>query len=197
MMEMIFKTRNGRMSDRQRAHVEEKFGKLTRYMDEITMVQVETTTEHRQGEGEIHRIQVTIQAEHGVIFRADQHAPDLYAAVDMAQNVLQRQIKRYKDKYWRRNKLRRKTEAGRVPELAFPASSMNIPDGDPELDDENEGPQLVRVKEFVLRPMFSDEAIEQMELLGHTFFVFRDAETEQVSIVYRRKDDNYGLIIPQ
>ncbi|NJK80731.1 MAG: ribosome-associated translation inhibitor RaiA [Chloroflexaceae bacterium] len=191
-MDIIFKSRDGKISERQREHIEQKLEKLTRYLDQIMTITIETATEQHQGAGEVQRVQVTLLAEHGLILRAEQHATDLYTAVDMVQDVLQRQIRRYKEKHWRRGKLRHRIDTEPLPDTVAALEA----NGAADVIDEEE-PQLKRVKEFTLRPMFSDEAIEQMELLGHTFFVFRDADTERLSIVYRRKDGNYGMIIPR
>lgn len=190
-MELTVKSRNGKVTDRQRAHIEDKLSKLARYMDEITSGIVEVRTEQQRNAGEIHRVQVTLVGDHGVILRAEERSPDLYAAVDEVQAVLQRQIKRYKEKFWRKNRQRRLSEA----ELAPAAVAV----AEPESAEAEEGAdtQLIRTKQFTLRPMFTDDAIEQMELLGHSFFVFQDAESQRLSVLYRRRDGNYGLIVPE
>jgi ribosomal subunit interface protein len=190
-MDLIFKTRNGsRVSDRQRTHIEQKLNKLARYLDQINSATVEVTTEQRQNEGEVQRLQVTLVGEHGIILRADQRAADIYAATDLVQNVLQRQIKRYKEKHWRRGRLRHR--AGEFIASELSDAMTDAEDAEPQPDR-----QVMRVKNFELLPMYSDEAIEQMELLDHSFFVYRDADTAQISIVYRRHDGNYGLIMPE
>lgn len=188
-MDMIFNSRNGKISERQREHIEQKLGKLTRYMD-LTSMKVEVFTQQRQDQGEVHRVQVTLVGDRGVILRADQSANDLYTATDMVQDVLQRQISRYKDKHWRRGRLRRK---GGEFVVAEPLLDSGFP---VVADDAQEERRILRVKEFAIKPMFSDEAIEQMELLDHSFFVFRDADTLRISVVYRRRDGNYGMIVP-
>jgi ribosomal subunit interface protein len=188
-MDLILTSRNGKVSERQRTYIQEKIGKLTRYADSIQSAKVEVATEQRDNQGEIHRVQITLVGEHGIILRAEKQASDLFAATDQAQDVLKRQIERFKDKHWRRGRLRRKGEdfvdvdpvVDPIPDTAM--ISMN--------------PRITRMKKFALKPMFSDEAVEQMELLGHNFFVFRDADTSQVSVVYRRNDGNYGLIVPE
>jgi ribosome hibernation promoting factor len=187
-MELILKSRNGRISERQRSHIEEKMNKLARYLDQISKMTVEIAEEQRRTEGAVHRVQVTLVGEHGVLLRAEQRAPELYAAVDEVHDALQRQIERYKEKHWRRGKLRR--QGGEIVE-ALP--ELN---GAATLAAEEQRPRIVRTKEFQVKPMFSDEAVEQMELLGHNFFVFRDAETSQINVLYRREDGNYGLIVP-
>jgi ribosomal subunit interface protein len=188
-MELIVKSRNGKVSERQRAYIEAKLGKLERYLDQISKVTVEIMEEQRRSEGTVHRAQVTLTADHGVVLRAEERATDLYAAIDLVHDTLQRQIQRYKDKHWRRGRPRR--VAGEA--------MLNAPESYSEVagEEEEQVPRIVRTKEFEVKPMFSDEAVEQMELLGHDFFVFRDAETNKINVLYRRQDGNYGLIVPE
>lgn len=187
-MELIIKSRNGRVNERQRMYIDEKMNKLARYLDQISKMTVEITEEQRRTEGQVHRVQATLVGERGILLRAEQHAPELNAAVDEVHDVLQRQIRRYKEKHWRRGRLRR--QGGEIID-AFPleASAASI--------EEAPRPRIMRTKEFQVKPMFSDEAVEQMELLGHDFFVFRDAETSSINVLYRRQDGNYGLIVPE
>jgi ribosomal subunit interface protein len=190
-MELIVKTRNGKISDRQRHHIEEKLNKLDRYLDQLSTAMVEVSHMQQRHAGEVYRVQVTLTGAHGVILRAEEQAGELYGAVDAVLAILQRQITRYKEKTWRRGKLRRQGEdfIDILPDMSQVAVL--------EESDEPQERQIIRTKEFRLRPMFTDDAVEQMELLGHSFFVFQDAETERVSVVYRRRDGNYGLIVPQ
>jgi putative sigma-54 modulation protein len=185
-MELIVKSRNGKVSERQQVYIKEKLSKLERYLDKISKVTVEIAEEQRRNEGNMHRAQVTLVGDHGILLRAEQRAADLFSAIDIVSDNLQRQIQRYKDKHWRRGKLRR--QGGDIVEVA---SEVN---GAVEEDDQR--PRIVRTKEFQVKPMYSDEAVEQMELLGHDFFVFRDAGTSQINVLYRREDGNYGLIVP-
>lgn len=185
-MDLVIKSRNGKVSERQRAYIEEKLGKLERYLDQIHKVTVEVSEEQRRNEGLVHRAQVTLQGRGGVLLRADQRAPELYAAIDMVSDTLQRQITRFKDKHWRRKPRRAVEQPVIVETLGASADTV---------DEEEEVPQIVRTKEFAVKPMHSEEALEQMELLGHDFFVFRNAENNLVNVLYRRKDGNYGLIV--
>ena len=186
-MDLVIKSRTGKVSERQRAYIEEKLGRLERYLDQINKVTVEVSEEQRRNDGLVHRAQVTLQGNGGLLLRAEQRAPELYAAVDLVSDTLQRQIKRFKDKHWRR-KSRRGAEQ--------PMNMEMLGSGDSALDDsENDVPQIVRTKEFAVKPMDSEEALEQMELLGHDFFVFRDAQNNFVNVLYRRRDGNYGLIV--
>jgi ribosomal subunit interface protein len=190
-MELTVKSRTGKVSERQREHIDEKLRKLERYMDGITSATVEVHTEQQRAAGEIHRVQVTLVGARGVYLRAEEEAADLYAAVDAVEEVLERQIKRYKEKYWRRDRSQRTERAsGQVVAEAAPVAQAEASDPAPER-------VVIRTKQFSLRPMFVDDAIEQMELLGHSFFVFQDAESRSTSVLYRRRDGNYGLIVPE
>lgn len=194
-MDLTVKSRHGKVTERQRKHIEEKLGKLGRYMDQITSATVEVRTEQQRQAGEIHRVQVTLTGDRGVILRAEEQASDLYAAIDEVQGVLQRQIQRYKEKYWRRQRQRRQPDKVAVSEMEMAAIAVTD-EGDADEQPAREI-EVIRTKQFTLRPMFTDDAIEQMELLGHSFFVFQDAETSRLSVLYRRRDGNYGLIVPE
>lgn len=182
-MELIVKSRSGRVSERHRSYIEEKLTKLQRYLDGIEKITVELDEDQRRSDGALQRAQVTLVAEHGILLRSDQRASDLFSVIDDVTDTLQRQIKRYKEKNWRRGRLRR--QDGDFGEL---------PTSEPVATEEAQA-RIVRTKEFQIKPMYNDEAVEQMELLGHNFFVFRDAETNQVNVLYRRSDGNYGLIV--
>jgi ribosomal subunit interface protein len=193
-MDLTIKSRNGKVSERQRGHIEAKMQKLVRYMDGITSATVELHTEQQRSAGEIHRVQVTLVGEHGVFLRAEEEASDLFVAVDEVEEVLERQIKRYKEKYWRKGRGRR-SERGPVMEPeSEPTTAAPEPTAPVEPPAER---AVIRTKQFSLRPIYVEDAIEQMELLGHTFFVFQDAESSRTSVLYRRRDGNYGLIVPE
>lgn len=190
-MELQIKNRNGKVTERQRAYIEEKLRKLERYLDGIGDVSVDLAKVQQRGVGEVHIAQVTLQTPQGTILRAEERDPDLFAAVDALHDSLQRQVTRYKDRHFRRGKIRR--QGGELLAVGNDGPERANDNG----GDSNGAPQLVRTKAFAYKPMYSDEAIEQMELLGHTFFVFTDADTQEVSVVYRRRDGNYGLIVPE
>lgn len=189
-MDIQIKNRNGKLTERQRTYIEEKLHKLDRYVDGIGDVNVDLSHAQQRGIGDVHIAQITLHTAQGVILRAEERDPDLFALVDSLHDSLQRQITRYKDKHFRRGKIRR--QGG---EVLMVNADGNEPDADSEMN--TSAPQLVKTKSFAYKPMYSDEAIEQMELLGHSFFVFTDAETDQVNVVYRRRDGNYGLIVPE
>jgi ribosomal subunit interface protein len=188
-MNIHIRSRTGKVRDDHRALIEAKLRKLERYTDGNSDVLVELARIQGRSTGETHVVQATLHMPQGTIVRAEERQPDLQAAVDTLHDTLQRQLTRYKDKHFRRGKTR--ATNGTVPT----ADELAAPDVDTQ--GQADGAQLVRTKRFAYKPMTSDEAIEQMELLGHTFFVFTDASTNQVNVVYRRRDGNYGVIVPE
>ncbi len=126
-------------------------------------------------------LEITIDLP-GTILRVEEASDDMYAAIDKAVDVLERQIRKYK------TRLQRRQQAG---------ETIRFENVMPLEEDEREKPRIVRTKRFAMKPMSAEEAVLQMELLGHNFFVFRNADSEEVSVVYKRKDGNYGLIEPE
>lgn len=190
-MDLQIKSRSGKVSDRQRTYITDKLTKIERHLGLISKATVELSEENQRSQGEVWRVQVTLVGDHGVMLRTEQTNGDLFTAVDSAQESLLRQVQRYKDKHWRRGRLRRQGGQYVTVDSIMNGAAVDATD----LVDED-APRIVRTKEFNVKPMFSDEAVEQMELLGHDFFVFRDAETSTINVLYRRKDGNYGLIVP-
>lgn len=154
-------------------YVEKRIRKLERYLDNMGDAQVTLTVER-----ESHRIEVTVPIN-GMILRGEETTGDMYASIDLVVEKLEKQIEKYKGRLLRRS-------AKGVGESRVEAPV--VPDDD--------GPSIVRTKRFAFKPMAVDEAVLQMNLLGHTFFVFSNAETDQVNVVYKRKDGNYGHIEP-
>jgi putative sigma-54 modulation protein len=180
-MELIIKVRNAEVSDYLRQYVEKKIAKLDRYLPTITEARVELSTENTRRAGELQVAQVTLRADRAIL-RGEERSSDMFAAVDAVADTLYRQIARYKGK--RQDRWR-----GRGENLPLPEESLA------ELVEEPMGP-VVRRKRFQVLPMREEEAIEQMELLGHDFFVFHNAESGEVNVVYRRRDGGYGVLQP-
>lgn len=158
--------------------VEKKLGKLERFFRPETPVNVVLSVDgYRQ------ICEVTIPFS-GVVLRGEVSTDDMYASIDEVLEVLERQIRRH------RTKLAKRFRGGETPELPAWADED---DGDEEAAD---GPKIVRTKRFAIKPLLLDEAALQMQLLGHDFFVFLNADTEEVNVIYKRKDGNLGLIEP-
>ena len=183
-MDVLIKCRSGKATDEERAYVENKIRKLGRYLDDIGAVHLDLSHAQQRGVGEVQIVQATLNGERGMMIRAEERDPDFNAAVDRLHDTLQRQLTRYKDRHFRRGKgMRVSSDTSFQERVAPPLATTN-----------GNAPGLVKTKQFSYKPMDSDEAIEQMELLGHDFFVFTDAATNLINVVYRRNDGNYGLI---
>lgn len=177
-MQLIISGKNLEVSDWLKEYVEKKIGKLDRYLPTLTEARVELALENTRNTSQSQVVQVTLRTN-GTIMRGEERASDFTVAVDTVAEKLYKQIDRYKG---RRARARAQSErlASEV-ESAPPA----------------EGPRIVRVKRFRTPPMTEEEAIEQMELLGHNFFVFANREHGNINVLYRRNDGDYGLIEPE
>lgn len=155
--------------------VEDKLGKLEKYFQPDTEAMITLTVEKER-----QKIEVTIPVK-GHIIRAEQESSDMYVSIDLVEEIIERQIKKYKHKI-----TDKKQNA-----LAFSELFMQE-----EYETEDEV-KIMKVKKFALKPMDPEEACVQMELLGHSFYVFLNSETNQVNTVYKRKGNTYGLIEPE
>jgi putative sigma-54 modulation protein len=170
--------RNLEVTDAMRSYAEEKLAKLDRVSDQIVDASVVMSYDTREDAANPATVEVQVNLPNGVI-RAEERAQDTYAAIDLVVDKLDRQLKRFKGRM-----LARRQEA--LPPVA--EESAEEPD--------SEGPRIVRVKRHVMRPMAPEDAALQMEALGHTFFVFRNVDTDLITVIYRRHDGDYGLIEP-
>ena len=181
-MELRITGRNMEVTPRLDEYVQRKVGKLDRYLPTIASARMDLSVENTRSADDRQVAQLTIRSERGTILRSEERTADMFASIDAALDKMYRQIARFKGK---RQKARREG----VPE------DMGLPLELDDLADETEG-ELVRTKRFSVVPMMPEEAIEQMELLGHDFFVFYNAEENGINVLYRRQDGNYGLLIP-
>ncbi|MBO1198763.1 ribosome-associated translation inhibitor RaiA [Staphylococcus simiae] len=170
------------ITDAIRNYIEEKIGKLERYFNDVpnAVAHVKVKTYSNSAT----KIEVTIPLKN-VTLRAEERNDDLYAGIDLINSKLERQVRKYKTRINRKSRDRGDQEV-------FVAELQEAP-ADNEASDDNDI-EIIRSKEFSLKPMDSEEAVLQMNLLGHDFYVFTDRETDGTSIVYRRKDGKYGLI---
>lgn len=155
--------------------VEEKIGKLEKYFTPDTEVHVTLSVEKDR-----QKIEVTIPVK-GNIIRSEQVSNDLYVSIDLVEEIIERQLKKYKSKL-----------------ISYKQNSENFKQDYIEKDfaDDDEI-KIIRSKKFDMKPMYPEDACVQMELLGHDFFVFQNAETDQVCVVYKRKGNTYGMIEPE
>ncbi|NLJ78685.1 MAG: ribosome-associated translation inhibitor RaiA [Tissierellia bacterium] len=175
-MKLNFTGRNIDVTEALKNITIKKLGRLEKYFKKELEASVNYSVEKNR---EI--IEVTINLP-GTLLRAEESSDDMYASIDRAVDVLEGQIRKYK------TKLQRRYQNGET--IRF----ENIPSIEQKMDD---GPQIVRTKRFDMKPMDEEEAILQMELLGHNFFLFMNAETDTLGVLYKRRDGNYGLIEPE
>jgi len=175
-MNIMIRGKNIEVTDALRDYVEKRVGKLTKFFDNIQEAQVTLLVERDN-----HVVEVTIPVN-GLFLRGEEASPDMYASVDLVVEKLEKQIEKYK------TRLSKRLRNLAVKDIVSPRL---------EEDEDEELPKLMKVKRFAVKPMPVDEAIMQMNLIGHSFFVFANAETEEVNVIYRRKDGNYGLIEPE
>ena len=177
-MRLQVKGKNLEVSDSIRAYAERKLAKLDPQLHELTQVELELAVERNPSIAANQVAEATIGLKGPDVVRAREASPDMKASIDLLTEKLLRQVKHYRDKRSRRN--------GR-PQAA-PEEGIDVTNLDP---------QIVKTKQFVMEPMLAEEAVLQLELVGHDFFVFQNADTNSVNVVYRRQNGGYGLIEPQ
>jgi putative sigma-54 modulation protein len=174
------KGRNVEVSDAIRTYAEKKLAKLERQLTD-PRVELELAVENNPSIADNHVAEATIWTS-GPVLRAREASSDMRASIDQLVVKLERQVNRYR----KRGRSRRR----RAARAEGPSAEM-IPIA------EGSEPRIVKAKQFAVKPMIPEEAVLQLELIGHDFFVFRNAESNDVNVVYRRRDGNYGLIEPQ
>ncbi len=173
-MHFIITGKNIDVTPGLKSAVEDKIGKLEKYFTPDTEVHVTLSVEKDR-----HKIEVTIPVK-GNIIRSEQVSNDMYVSVDLVEEIIEKQMKKYKNKI-----IDRSQDGG------------NLQKDYMEQDYSDEGEiKIVRTKRFGFKPMYPEDACVQMELLGHNFYVFRNAETDEVNVVYKRRGNTYGLIEP-
>jgi len=171
-MELKISGKNMDISPQVRDYVQRKMGKLNRRLPNVIRGEVEISKKMTKSPLDRYIVQVTLNHS-GTFLRGEEKAADIYAAIDMVIDVMNRRIERYKGKLYQKGR-------------------KAIPTLEPE-----QLTELARVKRFIVKPMSIDGAIAQMELLGHDFFIFINVATERFSLLYRRHDGDYGLIEPE
>ena len=164
------------VSDSLKARAEKKMNKLDRYFSR----EAEALIRFRQQRGGRNIAEITVSVD-GLILRAEENSNDMYLSIDRAVDKLESQIRRYRTKLGKRVRDARAEAPEEVVEPVYEEASYEV----------------VRVKKFAVKPMDVDDAITQMELLGHNFFLFTNAETDRMNVLYRRNDGAYGLLVPE
>ena len=175
-MKFIISGRNLEVTEGLKTAVEEKIGKLEKYFNPDTEAHVTLSVEKDR-----QKIEVTIPVK-GNIIRSEQVSNDMYVSIDLVEEVIERQLRKYK------NKLVAKQQDGGNFRREFLEKEENI---------EPEEIKIIRTKEIEMKPMYPEDACIQMELLGHNFYMFHNAESDEVNVVYKRKGGTYGMIVPE
>jgi putative sigma-54 modulation protein len=182
-MEVIVRGKHFEVPDHIEERARTKLGKLSHYLPALQDALVEVDLTHEKAKDPDRRYLVrVIVSGHGVHLQAEEHAKEPETAVDAVAHVVTRQAERYKERLYGRGR------RGEKAATAEPAEA--------EATTSNED-RVARVKRFPVKPMSTSEAVEQMELLGHDFFLFHDADAERIAVLYRRRAGDYGVIIPE
>ena len=177
-MRLQVKSKNVELSPALKSYAQEKLGKLERHLNDNARAELELAVERNPSISANQVAEATIWTK-GPVLRARESSQDMKASIDLLVDKLERQAKRLRDKR------RRGPARHSVPALAVPGAG------------ESEEPAIVKTKQFAVKPMSPEEAVLQLELIGHDFFVFQNADTNDVNVLYRRRDGKYGLIEPQ
>ena len=177
-----------------REYAERKLARIERHLTEDTRVDLELAIERNRSISANQHAELTVWTR-GPVLRAHEYADDMYAAIDLAVDKLDRQVRRYRERrrHWRPHHQARDIEALLPLADDDDATSIGLANGaEPELPI----PTIVKTKRFNMKPMHPDEAALQLELVGHEFYVFLNAESDAVAVIYRRRDGNLGVIEP-
>lgn len=186
-MEFIIKSRNIQLDEKIRNYAEKKIkNKIVKILDKIIKLEVKFIFDKNPRINLNNQIEVTVFTG-GAVIRATDSGTDLFEAVDKVISKLERQVKKYREKLISKGR-----KSGNLKEIDGPKTDEQ----QNKSIDSKIGEIIVKTKTFILKPISPEEAVLQMELLGHDFFVFINSETERTAVVYRRKDKNYGLIEP-
>jgi putative sigma-54 modulation protein len=189
-MQLIVQGRNVEITDWIREYVNKKVGRLERYLNQVSDARIELSHNATRAADDRYTAQLTMWSN-GHILRAEESTADILVSIDAAVEKISHQISRFKG---RRYQNRRRQSAAVNAEAQLAATLVEEVEAEEE---EGEIGTIIRRKEFLLQPMDEEEAVAQMELLGHDFFVYFDVNAKAVNVVYRRRDGQYGLLQPR
>jgi len=187
-MELEIRGKKLQLSKAVETYVSKKMGKLTHLLPSIVETKVEISKEKAKSPTNRYVVQVTVKSN-SVLIRAEERQADVYAAIDAADDVIRKQIGRFKGKYYLKNR----RAARQRKELRAPV----VAESETEIEEKKAPDVIVKAKRFPIKLMTVEEASVQMELLGHDFFIFLNADNNSFNVLYRRKDGYYGLIEPE
>lgn len=190
-MELVIRGRNLVVTEDVERYVQKKLGKLQRHLGNISETKVELSRELTRSRQHRMVVQVTLNAN-GTLLRAQERGPDLFMAIDSVADVMDRQVQRYKGRLYKGEQAKK---SGRGASIRYPVQSGA--EERVERSDTLDSGQVVRTKRFPMKPMTVEEAVTQMELLGHDFFLFYNSASGEFNVLYRRQDGHYGIIEPE
>ena len=194
-MDLTISTNHTTITDAIRSYAEKRLSKLDRRFREPVPVQLMLRREETKSAADRYIAEVTIKLKRGLI-RSEERGDSPYTAIDLVEETVDRRIRKYKTKYERRRRGASGFEREIAEQLAAEAAAAGVPDEAKQVK-ELEGGRLVRTKRHPVAPITVEEAAVQMDLLGHNFYMFRNSESHEINVVYRRHDNDYGLIVPE
>jgi putative sigma-54 modulation protein len=195
MMDITIHGHNVTVTDALENYARKKLDKLDRYLPNIAEIRVDLTHEHTKRGEDLVSAQVTVRHKRGAILRTEERTTgDILVAVNGAVDNMHRQIQRFKGK---RSRKGRERFSATLEELNIAEAIPDVEEYAEEATSEPQQPEIVRRKEVVVEAMNEEEAIEQMELLGHNFFAFFNADSGSINILYKRTSGGYGVLIPR
>lgn len=193
LVEMKIIVKSIELNQQAETYIQKKFNRLERHLNAISDAKLEVSKTSTRSQGDRVVAQMTLSTK-GFTLRGQESGLNLYAAIDAVTDVMDRQIRRFKTRYYRTSRGRKSARAESIRENIEMAS---VDETNPDDTDVLDFGSVVRTKRFVMEPLALDDAITEMELLNHSFFLFFNSETKEFNVLYRRKDGNYGVIEPE
>ena len=187
-MDLVIKGKNIDVPENARTYIAKKAGKLDRHLQNVSKTKVEISEEKTRSKDNRYIVEVTIDTQ-GTFLRGEQRGPDIFSAIDAVADMMDRQIRRYKERLQGKKR--------RIAPLRDAAPVADNEDTDIDTDEDEQEGILIKVERFPIKPMSIDKAMDQMDWLGHDFFFFFNAESEKFNVLYRRRNGDYGLIEPE
>ncbi len=187
-MDVMIRGHNLEVSERLQDYVDKKVQRLDRKLTDLTEARMDLSVESARAADDRQVAQLTLRTEHGMILRAEERSNDMFTSIDKVMEKITRQIERYKGRGQELKRQRRRTAAAETA-AAVAAVDLEVEEPDVAI--------IAQRKRFKLDPMSEDQAVEQLELLGHPFFLFFDADEKSIAVMYRREDGTYGLLVPE
>lgn len=195
-MQLIVSGKNIHLSPALKDYAEKKLSSIKKYFDHIIEVDVNLSVNDSRDAAQSKVCEVTVWAN-GIVLRGKKASEDLYASIDLVADKIERQVKKYKEKLKERPKRLNSHEDRSAMHKVFSLPEAVGETSTPEEKAASRTPKIVRSGTFAIKPMFADEAANQLELLKQGFYVFSNAETSQINVIYKRNDGNFGLIEPE